>query len=483
MTKPVWNGKGPNLSLGRNSMLTRRLFAKALYLLFVIALLVALLGAAPAQPIQAAPAALPGATSPEGLLNPDGTLDMAAGFQGTLDLSGWQVTLDGERGPVLKPAASSAAPSTPGWHALPNQGLDNTVYALAMVGTDLYVAGVFAKTGDGAIANLTGIARYSTADGAWHALNNEGLNNTVRALAVVGSDLYVGGLFTQTGDGSLTNLGRIARYDTTSGTWHALSHQGLDNAVYDLMVAGRDLYVGGVFDRTGDGSLTKLGRIARYDTTSDTWHALNRQGLNSTVHALVMEGSNLYVGGEFTSTGDGLLKKLGYIARYDTEAGTWHGLNHRGLNSWVMAMAIVGSDLYVGGEFNMTADFVLPLGKIARYDIIGDTWHTLNNQGLDAFVSALNAVGSDLYVGGGFVQTGDASRSLNRIARYQTTTGTWHGLRNQGLDAPVYALEVSGDDLYVGGWFAQTRDGALTLGRIARYRDVPYFAYLPLIAR
>jgi hypothetical protein len=125
----------------------------------------------------------------------------------------------------------------------------------------------------------------------------------------------------------------------------------------------------------------------------------------------------------------------------------------------------------------------LPLGKIARYDIIGDTWHTLNNQGLDAFVSALNAVGSDLYVGGGFVQTGDASRSLNRIARYQTTTGTWHGLRNQGLDASVYALEESGNELYVGGSFTQTSDGALTLGRIAGYREAHCPTYLPLIAR
>ena len=36
------------------------------------------------------------------------------------------------------------------------------------------------------------------------------MNDDVRALAVSGSDLYVGGEFTQTGDGSLTNLGNIA---------------------------------------------------------------------------------------------------------------------------------------------------------------------------------------------------------------------------------------------------------------------------------
>jgi N-acetylneuraminic acid mutarotase len=465
-------------------MLTRKFFAKSLRLVCAATLLVVSLGVFRSRPIQAAPAALARATSPEGMLTPDGTLDLSTGFQGTLGLSGWEVTLDGEHRPLLDPAASSDSSSTPGWHALPNQGLDNTVYALAMVDSDLYVGGVFSHTGDGAIGNLTGVARYSTTDGAWHALNNQALDNTVHVLAVMGSDLYVGGRFTQTYDGSLTNLGRIARYDTTTGTWHALNNQGLDGAVYELMVVGSDLYVGGEFDQTGDGSLTNLGRIARYDTATGIWYALNNQGLDDTVRALVMVGSDLYVGGHFTQTGDGLLANLGRMARYDTTTDVWHALPNQGLTSWVMALAVVGSDLYVGGVFNQTGDHSLNLNRIARYDTIGDTWQTLNNGGLDDYVFTLKPVGSDLYVGGGFAQTGDASLSLNRIARYHTTAGIWYGLRNQGLDASVYALAASDDDLYMGGWFTQTADGALiNLGNIARYYEVHYLVYLPLIVR
>jgi N-acetylneuraminic acid mutarotase len=456
-------------------MLTRRLFAKASYLLFITALLVVSLGAAPSWPIQAAPVDLARAASPEGVLNPDGTLDLITGFQGTLDLGGREVTLDG---------ASSAASSTPGWHALSNQGLNNTVHALAMVGSDLYAGGVFNQTGDGAMTNLTGVARYSTTDGAWHALSNQGLNNTVLALAVVGNDLYVGGRFTQTGDGSLANLGHVARYDTSTGTWHALNNQGLDNTVYALTVVGSDLYVGGEFTQTGDGSLANLGRIARYDTTAGTWHALSNQGLDDTVRTLAMVGSDLYVGGHFTQTGDGSLTSLGRIARYDTMAGTWHALNNQGLNSWVVALAVMGSDLYVGGLYNQSGDHSLSLNRIARYDTVDDTWHSLPNQGLDNYALMLQLVGSDLYVGGSFVQTGDGALSLNHIARYDTTAGTWHELPNQGLDGAVYALAVSGDDLYMGGGFTQTGDGALTdLGNIARYYDGGYLVYLPFIAR
>ena len=465
-------------------MPTRRRSVKALYPLSAVALLVLSLGADSWRPIRAAPVALPGAAPPQGLLNPHGTLDSATGFPGTLEVGDWQATLDGEPGPALKPAAGSAIPSTPGWHALANQGLDKTVYALATVGSDLYVGGVFARTGDGAIGDLTAVARYDTTVGAWQALNNRGLDNTVHALAVVGSDLYVGGRFTRTGDGSLTNLGRIARYDTTTGTWYALNNGGLDDAVLELSVVGSDLYVGGDFDLTGDGSLTNLGRVARYDTTTGTWHPLNNEGLDDTVHALAMEGSDLYVGGAFTQTGDGSLTSLGRIARYDTTTGTWHALNNQGLNNWVEALVMVGSDLYVGGVFNQTADFALPLGHIARYDTTGGTWHALRNEGLDGYALTLELVGSDLYVGGSFVQTEDGALSLNRIARYKTPTGTWRALRNKGLDAAVHALVASGDDLYTGGWFAQTGDGSLTgLGRVAHYYEVDYLVYLPLITR
>jgi hypothetical protein len=445
--------------------------------------------------------ALAGGVSPEGLLNPDGTLDMSTGFQGTLDLRGWEVILDGERGPVLKPASRPAAPQVTAWNGLPNQGLGGggspSVGALAVVGSDLYVGGAFTQTGDGALTNLGSIARYDTTAGTWNALPNQGLDGYVYALAVSGSDLYVGGFFDQTGDGALTNLGSIARYDTTAGTWNALPNQGLDNTVIVLSASGSDLYVGGYFTETGDGALTNLGCIARYDTTVGTWNALPNQGLSGgylpmpSVHALAVVGSDLYVGGNFTRTGDGALTNLGRIARYDTTAGTWNPLPNQGLGGGsspdVYTLAVVGSDLYVGGHFTQTGDALTNLGRIARYDTTAGTWNPLPNQGLNNDVSALAVVGSDLYVGGHFTQTGDALTNLGRIARYDTTAGTWNPLPNQGLNNDVRALAVSGSDLYVGGAFTQTGDGALTnLGYIARggaYDNVYLPLYLPFVTR
>ena len=262
------------ISVIRRPLSTAGAFAKTLQHIFIAVLLIVVLGIALLQPTQAESAVSSGDVSPYGLLNPDGTLDMSTGFQGTLDLRGWQVTLDGERGPVLEPASFSAPSQAHTWNALPNQGLNGGVFALAVSGSDLYVGGYFVQTSDGTLTNLGRIARFDTSDNTWHALPNQGLNGDIFALAVSGSDLYVGGNFTQTGDGTLTNLGHIARYDTSANTWHALPNQGLGAGgagvcrVEVLTVDGSDLYVGGGFTDTGDWTLTDLGGIARYGTSA-----------------------------------------------------------------------------------------------------------------------------------------------------------------------------------------------------------------------
>jgi hypothetical protein len=246
------------------------------------------------------------------LLNPDGTLDTSTGASGALDLRGWNVTLDSERGPILTRDAP-AAPNADTWSALANNGLNGPVQALAVIGSDLYVGGEFTQTADGTVTNLNRIAKYS--GGAWSALAHNGLNNTVNALAVSGSDLYVGGSFSQTSDGVVTNLSRIAKY--SGGAWSALANNGLNNEVLALAVIGSDLYVGGGFIRTADAMVTNLNYIAKY--SGGAWSALANNGLNNPVFALAVSASDLYVGGYFTQTADGTMN-LYHIAKWEISA-------------------------------------------------------------------------------------------------------------------------------------------------------------------
>src|SRR6185503_20944601 len=85
------------------------------------------------------------------------------------------------------------------------------VYALAISGGDLYVAGRFTSAGG---VEASHIAKW---DGnSWSALGS-GVNSDVFALVVSRSDLYVGGTFTNAG-GVLAN--NIAKWNGSS--WGAL---------------------------------------------------------------------------------------------------------------------------------------------------------------------------------------------------------------------------------------------------------------------
>jgi len=97
----------------------------------------------------------------ESLLTTDGTLNTSTGINGAVDLRGWQVTLDSARGPVLTPQSPAPAkPSSCAWLPLTNQGSNGVVRALAVSGTDLYVGGQFATSKDGSVTNLNNIVDY-----------------------------------------------------------------------------------------------------------------------------------------------------------------------------------------------------------------------------------------------------------------------------------------------------------------------------------
>ena len=143
--------------------------------------------------------AQPEMVSVDSVVNGDGTLNLGTGRSGTLDLRGWNVQMDPKRGPILTREMNAARFAGGQWAASNNNGLNGEVFAIAVIGSDVYVGGTFTETEDGAVEFLNAIARYNSA--GWSALPNRGLGNesVVFALAVMGSDLYVGGRFRHTG--------------------------------------------------------------------------------------------------------------------------------------------------------------------------------------------------------------------------------------------------------------------------------------------
>ena len=79
---------------------------------------------------------------------------------------------------------------------------------------------------------------------SWTALG-DGLNDSVFSLAVVNGNVYAAGYFTFTGTGYAYH---IARWDGTN--WTALG-SGINDVVYAIAVSGSDLYAGGEFTIAG----------------------------------------------------------------------------------------------------------------------------------------------------------------------------------------------------------------------------------------
>jgi hypothetical protein len=455
----------------------------------------AALSTAAVPPISAQLDMLPAAP----LLNADGTLNLQTGASGMVDLAGWRVSLDPQRGPVFAPEA----PTSAAWSALGN-GMNGIVNTLAVSGSDVYVGGLFTQICGNAACNsgnstANHVAKWNGS--AWSALGN-GVDGNVDALAVSGSDVYVGGNFTQICGNAACNSGnttanRVAKWNGSA--WSTLG-SGVNGTVDALAVSGSDVYVGGEFTQVC-GYLCLIGNntvnhIAKWNGSA--WSALG-SGVNDVVYALAVSGSNVYAGGRFTFIcldylcNTYLNSLANHVARWNGSAWSFLG---NGVNDTVVTLLVVSpAEVYVGGYFTqICGDGICYSGNVtvnhvAKWDYF--SWFPLGN-GVDGWVGALAGSGSDVYLGGGFTQScGDAicnsgNVRLNHIGKWSSATSTWSAFGN-GVDNAVDALAGSGNDVYVGGGFTQIcgnaacNSGNSTVSYVAKYGSTNLF--LPLIMR
>jgi hypothetical protein len=386
-------------------------------------------------------------------LNLDGTLALPpGGIEGSLDPSGFYMVSGPDEAPRFEAEENVAGQFVPGdenWDSRftlrgVGAGLfaNNSVYALAWDGMNLYVGGSFTAVG-GVPANY--IAKW---DGAsWSALGS-GMNGPVRALAWDGANLYVGGSFTTAGG---VQASRIAKWDGSA--WGVLG-TGMDNAVYALAWDGATLYAGGTFWQVGG---TTANYIAKWNGSA--WSTLG-SGMNDNgyIYALAWDGTTLYAGGQFKTAG-GVAAR--YIAKWDGSA--WSPLGS-GMNSHVYALAWDGTSLYAGGRF--TAAGGAPANYIAEWD--GNAWSSLDT-GVDHYVHALAGDGAFIYAGGDFTTAGGLS--AGRVARWD---GSFWSALGSGVEGEVDALVLDGPDLYVGGGFAGA--GGTAAFNVARWNGTGWSA-------
>jgi hypothetical protein len=279
-------------------------------------------------------------------------------------------------------------------------GTNDVVYAIAISGSDVYVGGIFLTAGG---VNANRIAKWNGT--SWSALGS-GLDNEVRAIAVSGSDVYAGGGFQDAGG---TNVNNIAKWNGTS--WSALG-SGINNGhVFSIAISGGDVYAGGSFTNAGGPS---ANRIAKWNGLS--WSALG-SGMDQSVYAVAISGSDVYAGGLFTIAGGTSANR---IAKWN--GASWSALSS-GMNGGVLDIAVSGSDVYAGGEFTTAG------GTNVKYTAKwnGTSWSALGGNDVNYIVEAVAISGMNLFAGGQFSIGGGAI--ANYIARWNGSS--WSTLESE----------------------------------------------------
>jgi hypothetical protein len=358
------------------------------------------------------------------------------------------------------------------WHSIGgggivtgNDGVDDQVHALGFIDDQLYLGGRFNYTNDGRTLNYVGY--YDISDDEWYALGNS-VNGTVNALAVDGEDVYIGGIFTSAG--GLKALG-IARWHQRTGDWYSLRGgvsgctgpfmPGCRPVVYAIYVDGSDVYVGGNFTQAGT---TDAHGIARWDTETQSWYALGDGvtcsgiGCRAYVRAISKTGTLLYVGGTFDYAGGSLVENAAVWT-----GSAWYEL-FPGTNGIVYALeALSTNEVYIGGNFTSPSDY------IAKCNDIGCT--SLNADTVNGAVYAIKQKGYLLYVAGAFTNLGGPNGD------YMTTfhNNDWFQMDGDGLDNVVYALGSIPGPIFAAGDFTLT--GILGMNRVGKFYGSTWSGY------
>lgn len=370
------------------------------------------------------------------------------------------------------------------------------VRALVATETGLFVGGDFPDTDFGGNSRA-GLVKVDLETGAAVAGFNPVANGVpqvagsgVFSLSAAAGVVYVGGHFAS-GDATVNGFVAIdALTGRLVGRLLPRGHDigGFDGRVLALAASGSRVWAGGTFHGYGGRKTSYLVKLD--DTTfapDSAFASAERAGFDGSVHALVVAGDALYVGGSFTSY-RGVPNSARGLAKLDLRTGEIDtsfsppGRNANGVTGTVYALAVSGDSLIVGGEFNSyrgesTNSFVkVSLTTGALNETFNPTGVPVGFSGGADRVRALAVSGTSLFVGGDFeahLSPGLTTTFCLGLAKLDLASGEFDAAFAPAVDlsagfgvADVRALAVSESALYVGGAF--TTYGGASANAIAK---------------
>ena len=329
-----------------------------------------------------------------------------------------------------------------------NPVASDQVNALAVNGNTVYAGGVFNSVGG---QDRNNIAALDVATGALTAWNPNAtiISGTanVAALAVSGSKVYVGGLFSSIGGDARSN---IAAIDASTGTATAFKPNA-NGQIYSLAVNGNIVYAGGSFGIIGGASRSQIAALDADTGLATAWKPSIAVEIYNAVVTFRVSGDTVYVGGRFGGVGGQPRSCLAAINAATAQVTAWNP-NPTPCSSFFgnspQTLQVNDGKVYAGGTFNSVG--TLTRNGIAAIDAVSGL-ATSWNPNANNSVLGLAMSGTTMYVGGAFTSIGGQAR--NRLAALDTTKDTataW----NPDVNGAVSTVAMMSDTaVYAGGKF------------------------------
>lgn len=271
------------------------------------------------------------------------------------------------------------------------------VHALAASGSGVYVGGRFHAISGVPRENLAGVGLDGAVDGLAPGVSRATGAADVSSLALLGSQLYVGGAFDRVGGEPRDNVAAVDLATGRASGWNPRAI-GDDAEVRAILPACDAIYVGGLFREVAGAARENVAALSPANGAALPWNP----DADGRVLALSRSGSTIYAGGTFAHIGGTERQKVAGLDAVDGRATAFNaGID----GSAVGAIAVGEGAVYLGGSFEGSRG--KPHPNLVAVDSQGVPlpW----NPSVGGRVNAVAVAGAGVLAGGRFEQAGAAA--------------------------------------------------------------------------